>query len=189
MGAWGDGGALVTNDAGVARLARLWRNDGWEKKYHHEILGRKARLDPLQAVVLSVKLKYLDAWNAARRKHAALYNESLSALKDIQLPLLADADYESVFHLYVIHLPTQEQRDALLAFLGEKGIAAGVHYPTPIHLQPAYTSLGIKEGSFPVAERLARTTLSLPMFPELREDEIQYVCETVREFLMQHPMS
>lgn len=191
MGAWGDGGALVTNDAEVTRLARLWRNDGWEQKYHHEILGRKARLDPLQAVVLSVKLKYLDAWNAARRKHTARYNELLAEVqkRGVQLPLPADADYESVFHLYAIHLPTQEQRDALLRFLNEQDIAAGVHYPTPIHLQPAYASLGMKEGSFPVAEKLAKTTLSLPMFPELREDEIQYVCEKVKEFFMQHPTS
>lgn len=191
MGAWGDGGAMVTNDAEVARLARLWRNDGWEQKYHHEILGRKARLDPLQAVVLSVKLKYLDAWNAERRKRAARYNELLAELQQqgVQLSLPADAEYESVFHLYVIHVSTQEQRDALLAFLREKGIASGVHYPTPIHLQPAYKEMKIKEGSFPVAEKLAKTTLSLPMFPELREDEIQYACDAVKEFFMQHPTS
>lgn len=184
IGAWGDGGALVTDNAEVARLTRLWRNDGWEQKYHHEILGRKARLDPLQGAVLSVKLKHLDAWNAARRRHAARYNELLAPLREqgVQLPLLADKDYESVFHLYTIHLQTREQRDALLKFLGEQEIEAGVHYPTPIHLQPAYKSLGIQEGSFPVAERLAKTTLSLPMFPELRDDEIQRVCAVVKEF-------
>jgi dTDP-4-amino-4,6-dideoxygalactose transaminase len=189
IGAWGDGGALVTNDAEVARLARLWRNDGWEQKYRHEILGRKARLDPLQGAVLSVKLKHLDAWNTVRRNHAARYNELLAPLLDkgVQLPLLADKDYESVFHLYTIHLKTEAERDDLLKFLGKREIAAGVHYPTPIHLQPAYVSLGFKEGSFPVAERLAKTTLSLPLFPELRDDEIQYVCKAVTEFFTQHP--
>lgn len=184
IGAWGDGGALVTDDADVARLARLWRNDGWEQKYYHEILGRKARLDSLQGAVLSVKLKYLDAWNAQRRKHAARYNELLSGIREIQLPLLTDNEYESVFHLYTIHLQSKEMRDALLKHLTDNGIANGVHYPTPIHLQPAYKNLRLGEGSFPVAEKLAKKTLSLPMFPELRDDEIQYVCEIVKEFFI-----
>lgn len=182
IGAWGDGGALVTNDPEVARLTRLWRNDGWEQKYHHEILGRKARLDPLQAAVLSVKLRYLDSWNGMRRNHAARYNELLSGIEGVQLPLLADQSYESVFHLYTIHLKDQETRDALLKHLQDKGIAVGVHYPTPIHLQPAYKDLGIAEGSFPVVEKLAKTTLSLPMFPELRDEEIVYACDAVKEF-------
>ncbi len=182
IGAWGDGGALVTNDENVARLARLWRNDGWEQKYHHEILGRKARLDPLQATVLRVKLKYLDRWNTARRNNATRYNELLSNIKEIQLPMLADGNYESVFHLYTIHTQTQEMRDALFKHLTKKGILVGVHYPTPIHLQPAYRQLNIEVGSFPVSEKLAKTTLSLPMFPELRNDEIEYVCGAIKEF-------
>ncbi len=182
IGAWGDGGALVTNDPEVARLTRLWRNDGWEQKYHHEILGRKARLDPLQGAVLSVKLKYLDSWNLQRRKHAVRYNELLASVFEIQRPLLADSEYESVFHLYTIHMKERETRDALMKHLQGRGIAVGVHYPTPIHLQPAYTGLGLREGSFPVAERLAQTTLSLPMFPELRDEEIAYVCDAVKEF-------
>src|SRR3989338_6645208 len=131
IGAWGDGGALVTNDPEVARLTRLWRNDGWEEKYRHEILGRKARLDPLQGAVLSVKLRYLDSWNAARQKHAVRYTELLSEIKEIQLPLLADETYGSVFHLYTIHVQTPEIRNNLLNCLNDAEIAAGVHYPTP----------------------------------------------------------
>src|SRR3989338_4469901 len=131
IGAWGDGGALVTNDPEVARLTRLWRNDGWEEKYRHEILGRKERLDPLQGAVISVKLRYLDSWNAARQKHAVRYTELLSEIKEIQLPLLADETYGSVFHLYTIHVQTPEIRNNLLNCLNDAEIAAGVHYPTP----------------------------------------------------------
>ncbi len=185
IGAWGDGGAFITSNQDVARLARLWRNDGWEQKYHHEILGRKARLDPLQGAVLSVKLRYLDSWNAARRKNAIRYKELLSNIESIQLPLSADEEYESVFHLYTLHLQDTETREALFKHLSDKDIAVGVHYPTPIHLQPAYKGLGFKQGDFPVAEKLARTTLSLPMFPELRDDEIVYVCNAVKDFFMQ----
>ena len=179
MGAWGDGGALITNDPEVYRLARLWRNDGWEKKYEHEILGRKARLDSLQAPILSVKLKYLDSWNLLRRKHANKYNKLLAGIKEIQLPLLEDNYTEPVFHIYNI---ITDRRDELLKFLENKGISAGVHYPKPIHLQPAYENLRLKEGSFPIAEMLAKKTLSLPIFPELRDNEIEFVCNSLKEF-------
>ncbi len=179
IGGWGDGGALVTNDPEVRRLARLWRNDGWESKYHHEILGRKARLDSLQAAILSVKLKYLDKWNAARREHAKLYNNLLSEIKEIQLPQLDSENVEPVFHIYNI---LTDKRDGLMKYLAEKGISVGIHYPIPIHLQPAYKSLNYKEGSFPVAESLAKRSLSLPMFPELKDDEIRYVCNCVKDY-------
>ncbi len=179
IGAWGDGGALVTNDAEVARLARLWRNDGWEQKYYHEIIGRKARLDSLQAAILTVKLNYLDGWNSLRRKHAKKYNSLLQHVDQIKLPLLEDDKIEPVFHIYNI---LTDKRDALLEYLTNNGVSAGVHYPTPIHLQPAYQYLGLKEGSFPVAESLAKRTLSLPMFAELRDDEILFVAEKVKNF-------
>ena len=179
IGAWGDAGALVTNDEEVYKKARLWRNDGWEEKYKHEILGRKARLDPIQAQILSVKLKYLDKWNESRREHAKLYNNLLEDVKEIQLPLLEDEKIEPVFHIYNI---ITDKREDLRDYLTKNGIAVGVHYPTPIHLQPAYAFMGLKEGSFPVAEELAKKTLSLPMFPELRDNEIRYICDRVKEF-------
>jgi len=179
IGCWGDGGALVTNDPEVAKLARLWRNDGSEKKYHHEILGRKARLDSLQAAILSVKLNHLDKWNSLRRNHAEIYDSLLSDVKEIQRPLLSSNEYESIFHIYNI---LTEKRDELLKYLENKGISAGVHYPVPIHLQQAYNNLGLKEGSFPVAESAAKRTLSLPMFPELKKEEIEYICNSIKEF-------
>lgn len=179
IGAWGDGGALITNDAEVARLGRLWRNDGSEKKYHHEILGRKARLDSLQAAILSVKLKHLDKWNKKRLENAKLYNKLLANVREIQLPLTENENLEPVFHIYNI---LTEKRDDLARFMEKKGISVGVHYPVPIHLQPAYSFLGLKEGSFLVAEKIAKKTLSLPMFPELRKDEIEYICSMIKEF-------
>ncbi|MEM4259539.1 MAG: DegT/DnrJ/EryC1/StrS family aminotransferase [Candidatus Pacearchaeota archaeon] len=179
IGAWGDGGALITNDSEIYKLARLWRNDGWEKKYHHEIIGRKARLDALQAAILSTKLEHLDKWNNARRAHAKLYNDLLSKIDKIQLPLLDTDEITPVFHIYNV---LTDRRDELKDYLEERGIAVGIHYPTPIHLQPAYKHLGLSEGSFPIAEQVARKTLSLPMFPELRKDEIEYVCDNIKDF-------
>ncbi len=181
LGGWGDGGALVTNSPEVARLAKLWRNDGAESKYSHVLLGRKARLDSLQAVILLTKLPYLDLWNSLRRVHAQQYTKLLSNLSDIQIPLLGDNKIVPVFHIYNI---LTNKRDSLKNHLHERGIETNIHYPTPIHLQPAYKDLRIKEGSFPVAEKLAKTTLSLPMFPELRDDEIVYVCDAVKEFFV-----
>lgn len=180
IGCWGDGGALVTNDKEVAEKARMWRDDGTTAKYHHKILGRKARLDPIQARILSVKLDYLNGWNEQRRQHAKLYDNLLKGIDGLQLPVLDQEGIEPVFHLYTVHA---DRRDGLLNHLRSKGIAAGMHYPTPIHLQPAYKHLNFREGSFPVAEKLAKTTLSLPMFPEIRKDEIEYVCENVRNYL------
>ncbi len=179
LGAWGDGGALVTNNEKVAENAKMWRNDGSLEKYYHKIIGRKARLHSLQAAILSVKLKYLDSWNKLRRENASYYNEKLQDIAEIKLPLLSSENIEPVFHLYTIFT---EKRDQLQKYLAENGISTGIHYPTPIHLQPAYSSLGLKEGSFPVAEKLAKTELSLPMFPELKKEEIDYVSEKIKEF-------
>lgn len=179
IGAWGDAGALVTNDEKVAELAKLWRNDGSIKKYHHIILGRKARLHALQAAILSAKLPYLDEWNRLRRENARLYNHLLKDITQIKLPLLESGEIEPVFHLYTIFT---EKRNELSAYLKEAGISTGIHYPIPIHLQPAYAYRGLKEESFPVAEKLAKTELSLPMFPELRKDEIECVCEKIKQF-------
>jgi len=179
LGAFGDAGALVTNDYEVAEKAKLWRNDGSLKKYNHEILGRKARMHSLQAAILSVKLKYLDEWNKKRRELASYYNKNLKDIQEIQLPLLETEEIEPVFHLYTIFT---EKRNELASYLEKQGISTGVHYPLPIYLQPAYNYLGFKKGSFPVAEELAEKELSLPMFPELRKDETDYICQKIKEF-------
>jgi len=178
LGAYGDGGMVLTNDERVAESLQMLRNVGQREKYHHLLKGYNHRLDTLQAAVLRVKLHYLDAWNAARRRHAHLYDELL-AHSSVAVP--AEADYaESIYHLYVIRVA---DRDTLRAYLRDKGIATGIHYPIPIHLQPAYRDLGYGQGSFPVTEEYARQILSLPMYAELTPDSIEYVAETVRDFV------
>ena len=177
LGAYGDGGAVVTNNAKIAEIVKLLRDYGQKEKYHHVTLGFNHRLDTLQAAVLRTKLPKLDDWNAARRKNAALYNERLQH-SPAALPV--DAEFaESVYHLYVIRV---KHRDQLLAYLGESGIGAGIHYPIPIHLQKAYAALGYKEGDFPVTEQFAKEIISLPMFPELTAEQIQFVAEKIEEF-------
>jgi dTDP-4-amino-4,6-dideoxygalactose transaminase len=156
----------------------MLRDYGQREKYHHELLGYNHRLDTLQAAVLRVKLKHLDAWNAARREHAQLYGELL-AHSPVVPP--TEADYaEPVYHLYVIRV---EHRDALRAYLRDKGIATGIHYPIPIHLQPAYGDLGYGRGDFPITERCAEQTLSLPMYAELTPGSIECVAEAIRDFV------
>jgi dTDP-4-amino-4,6-dideoxygalactose transaminase len=177
LGAYGEAGAVVTNDDGIADRIRMFRDHGQEKKYHHNMIGWNARMDGFQAAVLSVKLKHIGSWNASRRKNAATYGKFLSgAVDNVILP--AEADYaEHVYHIYAIRV---KDRDALMAGLGEKGIATGIHYPVPLHLTGAYRSLGYREGDFPVAERCAGEFVSLPMFPELSEEQIGYVAETIK---------
>lgn len=178
LGAYGDGGMVVTNDKRVAKSLQMLRDYGQREKYHHELLGYNHRLDTLQAAVLRVKLKHLDAWNAARREHAQLYGELL-AHSPVVPP--TEADYaEPVYHLYVIRV---EHREALRAYLRDKDIATGIHYPIPIHLQPAYRNLGYKKGSFSVTEEYAEQVLSLPMYAELTPGSIEYVAEAIRDFV------
>ncbi|KAA3620029.1 MAG: DegT/DnrJ/EryC1/StrS family aminotransferase [Calditrichaeota bacterium] len=177
LGAYGDGGALVTNNAKVAEKLTLLRDYGQKQKYHHLIKGYNRRLDTLQAAVLRAKLPYLDAWNEARRKNAARYSTLLQNNETIT-PI--DADFaESVYHLYVIRV---QKRDALLAHLHQKGVGAGIHYPIPIHLQQAYADLGYQKGDFPITEKYADEIISLPMFPELNEEQINYTVEVLKEF-------
>ncbi len=178
LGAFGDGGMVVTNDPDIAETIRKLRNYGQSAKYHHELLGYNRRLDTLQAAVLRVKLKYLDEWNAARRAHARLYQQLLGG-NGIRLPV--EANYaEAVWHLYVIRTVA---RDKLQAHLKERRIGTGIHYPIPIHLQPAYRDLGYGVGDFPVTEHSAGELLSLPMFAELTPEQIAYVANTIKEFL------
>jgi dTDP-4-amino-4,6-dideoxygalactose transaminase len=177
LGAYGDAGMVVTNDEAIYRKLNLLRNYGQSRKYYHEIQGFNRRVDTLQAAVLRVKLQYLDEWNAARRSNAHLYSELLSG-SHVITPVEADFA-TSVWHLYVVR---SENREALRTHLAERGITAIMHYPTPIHLQPAYQELGYKLGDFPVTEQLAEQVLSLPMYAELGDDQIEYVVEAIREF-------
>ncbi len=177
LGAYGEGGAVVTDDPEVARTLRLLRDHGSERKYRHEIVGYNFRLEGIQGAVLGVKLRHLDKWNALRREHAARYGELLSGSR-LTLPRELPCA-EHVYHLYVVQA---DERDALQKQLAEAGVQTGIHYPVPIHLQPAYSSLGHKPSDFPEAERQAARVLSLPMFPELTEKQIMHVAETIREF-------
>ena len=177
LGAYGEGGAVATNDAELAARIRRLRDHGQTKRYHHAEVGYNARLEGIQGAVLGVKLRHLDLWNRARRAHAATYAEDLAGL-DVLLPVEADG-CESAYHLYVIR---SDRRDALRAHLDEHGIQTGLHYPIPVHLQDAYADLGHSEGDFPEAESWARECLSLPMFPELTFAQIDLVIQGVKSF-------
>lgn len=174
LGAYGDAGAVVTSDDELAEQIRVLRDLGQRRKYDHVALGGNERLDTLQAAVLRVKLRHLDAWTAQRRAHAATYEELLDG--SVLAPRVATWA-NPVWHLYVIRA---DNRDDLRRALEDAGVATGLHYPVPLHLQPALESLGYRAGDFPVAEEWARTLLSLPMYAELRRDEIEYVADIVR---------
>ncbi|HEX7175137.1 MAG TPA: DegT/DnrJ/EryC1/StrS family aminotransferase [Pyrinomonadaceae bacterium] len=177
LGAYGEAGAVVTDDAEVARRVRLLRDHGSERKYRHEIIGYNFRMEGIQGAVLGVKLPHLDGWNELRRRHAARYDE---LLRDSGLVLpRASSDARHVYHLYVVQT---EDRDALQKHLADAGVQTGIHYPIPIHLQPAYAFLGHKPGDFPEAERQAACVLSLPMFAELTDEQIERVAEAVHSF-------
>lgn len=178
LGAYGDGGMVVTNDPEIANRVRMLRNYGQRVKYHHEQLAFNRRLDTLQAAVLRVKLGYLDGANDARRRNAVLYNRLFRDL-DVVTPF-EQADVKHVYHLYVVRV---NDRDGLQRHLTERGVATGIHYPIPIHLQPAYRDLGYGPGDFPVTERIAGGILSLPMYPEITEDQISYVVASLREVM------
>jgi dTDP-4-amino-4,6-dideoxygalactose transaminase len=178
LGAYGDAGILTTGDPDLAERLRTMRNYGQRRKYEHVTMAWNRRMDTLQAAVLRVKLRRLDSWNEARRRHADLY-ERLLQDSDVVLPRTISGA-EHVYHLYVIQV-SQPQR--LQSLLEERGISAGLHYPVPIHLQGAYRERGIGPGSFPVTEALANRVLSLPMYPELRVDQIERVSDSVRELL------
>lgn len=178
LGAFGDGGMVVTNDRQIAKRLEMLRNYGQKEKYHHQFRGYNRRLDTLQAAILRVKLKYLEKWNAARRWNAKLYQESLEGT-GVVIPIEA-AGAESVWHLYVIRT---ENRDMLRENLVSRGISLGIHYPIPVHLQPAYKDLGHKRGDFPITEAHAQRILSLPMYAELSPESIQHVARSIRAVL------
>ena len=182
LGAFGDGGAVNTNDDGLARQLKLLRNWGSVVKYHHEIQGYNSRLDTLQAAVLGVKLRHLAAWNEHRRTAAGWYRAALSDLPGLVLPVEAPWTGRHVYHLFVIRL-LERNRDAVARVLAERGVQTVVHYPVPIHRQKAYAELGYADGAFPRAEQAARTVLSLPMFPEMTPDHVALVADALRSAL------
>lgn len=179
LGALGDAGAVTTNDEVLAEKIQKLRNYGSNQKYKHEIIGHNMRLDELQAAFLSVKLKHLNKWTAQRQEIAAYYSEFLSGCKDLILPK-THPEATHVYHLYVVRCI---RRDELQAFLKEKGIGTLIHYPIPPHLQKAYEHLGYKNGDFPIAEELAKTSLSLPIWPGMDSTQVNYISDQIKSFL------
>lgn len=178
LGAYGDGGIVVTSDPTIADKVRLLRNIGQQIKYQHTVKGFNHRLDTMQAAILRVKLAHLDRENRWRRQAAALYSTLLADLP-VQTPTEPD-DVEQVYHLYIVRTA---RREALQAHLAEAGVATGIHYPIPIHLQPAYADLGYQPGDFPVTEAYASEILSLPMYPGLTDAMVAYVANQIEEFV------
>ena len=183
LGAYGEAGAVVTNDAELAEKIRVLRDHGQTRKYYHSMIGWNARMDGFQGAVLSVKLKHLPAWNDARKRNARLYDELLADADEIITPVEVDRAGH-VYHVYAIRT---KDRDALINYLAKKNVYCGIHYPMPIHLQNAYSFLGKGKGSFPVAEKCAEQLVSLPMFPELSEEQIEYVVHETKHYIAQQP--
>lgn len=180
LGAWGDAGALVTNNDDLALSCRKYANHGSLRKHDHEIEGINSRLDGIQAAILSVKLKFIDEWTAARRHVANFYDESLENVGDIETPGVRSGATH-VYHVYAIETA---HRDALKRFMEERGIMVGIHYPTPLPLLPAYRHLGLTSENFPQAARQQSRILSLPIYPEMTADQMQYVVDTIREYFV-----
>lgn len=177
LGGYGDGGLITTNDENLYQKARLLRVHGSIKKYFHEIIGHNSRLDEIQAVVLRVKLKYLESWIKRRREIAKIYSENLRNL-DIKVP--EEKPYvRHVYHQYTIRV---RKRDELQNYLKLKGIGTAIYYPLPLHLQKCYENLGYKKGDFPESEKASQEVLALPMWPEMTDEEVYYVIKTIKEF-------
>lgn len=175
LGAYGEAGAVVTNDEALVNKIKMLRDHGQAKKYYHSMIGWNARMDGFQGAVLSVKLKYLNAWNEARRNCAKRYNEMLANIDGIVTP--READYaKHVYHVYPIRV---HHRDALMKFLADRDIGCGIHYPIPIHLMESYRFLETSNGRYPITEHCANQLISLPMFPELSETQIDYVAQGI----------
>lgn len=178
LGCYGDGGAIVTDNDDIANFLRMTRNYGQTKKYHHDIRPDNSRLDTIHAAVLIEKLNVLDEWNGMRRINACIYRNNLRGIKEIKVPT-ERKEGEHVYHLFVIQA---KDRENLAKYLEGKGIQTGMHYPVPIHLQKCFSYLGYKEGDFPVSEELSKKILTLPMFPTMRKEEIDYTCEEIKKF-------
>jgi len=177
LGGYGDGGMVITNDAALAQKIRQLRVHGSNPKYYHSMVGYNSRLDALQAAMLHVKLPHLDEWNRKRREKAAIYNEALRHLP-LRLPVEQDNRY-AIYHLYIIQTDVRKE---LMAYLEERGIASGIYYPVPLHLQEVYSGLGYAPGDLPEAEKAALGTMALPLYPEMSLEDQQYVIEVVQTF-------
>ncbi len=181
LGAWGEAGAVTTSDTGLRDRMQMFREHGQAKKYYHDVIGWNGRMDGMQAAVLSVKLKYLDKANEGRRRAAAKYNQLLAGTPGVVLPF--EADYgRSIYHVYAVRV---ENRASVMQQLGERGIGCGIHYPVPVHLQKAYAHLGHRVGDFPVSEACADSFLSLPMFPELTDAQLETTATEFKASLAQ----
>ena len=178
LGAIGDAGAVTTNDENLAEKVKILRNYGSQKKYYNEFICHNMRLDELQSSFLSVKLKYLKEWTLKRQEIGAWYDEALKEIEGLILPKIAESATH-VYHLYVIRT---KKRDELQSYLNEKGIGTLIHYPIPPHLQEAYESLGLKKGDFPIAEELAETCLSLPVWPGMGVEHVELISENIKAF-------
>ena len=178
LGACGEGGAVTTDDEEIAQKIRMLRDHGQARKYYHEFEGYNGRLDAIQTGILRVKLKHLSEWNEKRRQNAFLYTQHLTL--DTIIPPYEPEWSKAVYHLYIIRT---QKRDDLQRYLSENGISTGLHYPVPLHLQNAYRRAELKDGSYPITEKIAREILSLPMFPQLTEEQILYVSEKINQFL------
>ncbi len=195
LGAFGEAGAVTTNNEELTKLIKMYREHGQSEKYHHEVLGHNYRMDGIQGAVLGVKMKYLNEWTEKRRAVALRYKKLLADVEQIVLPKEMPFA-KHVYHLFVIKVKQGDRRqdsglrtsdpghsrDALMRYLNENGIATGMHYPVPLHLQNCFKYLGYKKGDFPVSEELAETGLSLPMFPEMTEEQTEYVCDKIKGF-------
>ena len=180
LGAFGEAGAVVTDNADLQKRIQVLRDHGQARKYHHTMVGWNCRMDGIQAAVLSIKLRHLEAGNLLRRGHALQYNQAFAGNDEVATPF--EASYaRHVYHIYPVRV---RERDEVRRRLEGQGIGCAVHYPIPIHLQEAYRNLGYTEGTFPIAERLANEFLSLPMFPELTKEQIEYVARAVTESML-----
>lgn len=180
LGCYGDGGALMTHDENLADTIAVVANHGQRKKYHHDLIGVNSRLDTLQAAILNVKLKYLDDYASARRAAARFYDIGLKEIEEISLPI--QEDYSThVYHQYTIKV-ADNKRDTLQSFLQERGIPTVIYYPLPLHLQKAYKNCGYVAGDFPIAEKLSKEVLSLPIHTEMTSEELTYITDSIISF-------
>ena len=187
LGAYGEAGAVVTNNDELAKKIIKLREHGQSEKYHHDSFGHNYRMEGIQGAVLGVKLKHLAGWTDKRRSVAGKYKELLGNIEQVSIPEELPG-LKHVYHLYVVRVngksleEREEKRNKLQSFLSDNGIASGLHYPVPLHLQKCFSYLGYNKGDFPVTEDLAQTGISLPMFPELKDEQIEYVALKIKEF-------